>query len=157
MADDPHGIEAPAGRDAGEVEKEALIAAYKRLLQAFLDRRPSGTRQKLAHALKTHKSFISQITNPAYSVPLPETHVETIMKICHFTVEERQEFLDAYAAAHPRRSKALAKRPRRQAGPTRKLTIDVPVFADPKVQEEVERLITAMAKQVITFARRSKL
>ena len=156
MADAPPGIDDLVGPDVSEAEKEALIAAYKRMLQAFLDRRPSGTRQKLAHALKTHKSFVSQITNPAYSVPLPETHVETIMAICHFTAEERQAFLAAYAAAHPRRSKALGKRPRRQTGPTRKLTIDVPVFANPKVQDEVERLITAMAKQVIAFARRTK-
>jgi hypothetical protein len=40
------------------------VRAYERLLQTYLDRRPSGTRQEIALALGKHKSFISQIANP---------------------------------------------------------------------------------------------
>jgi hypothetical protein len=45
--------------------------------------------------LGTHKSFISQITNPTYRVPVPARHVAAIMRICHFVPEERRAFLDA--------------------------------------------------------------
>ncbi|MCG8508733.1 MAG: hypothetical protein MI741_05835 [Rhodospirillales bacterium] len=144
-----------ANPDALDQEKTVLIAEYKRLLQSFLDRRPSGTRLKIADALQTHKSFVTQITNPAYSVPLPETHVETIMAICHFTQEERQEFLKAYADAHPRRSEAL-RRGRRKPRVSKRLTIDIPDFKDPGLQRQVEATITAMAEQVIRLAKRNR-
>jgi hypothetical protein len=49
--------------------RDDAVRSYKRLLQAYLDRRPSGTRQKIALALGKHKSFISQIANPAYPAP----------------------------------------------------------------------------------------
>ena len=49
----------PAGRDDA-------VAAYKQILRECIDRRPSGTRQKIALALGKHKSFVSQMTNPAY-------------------------------------------------------------------------------------------
>lgn len=144
-----------ANADSLDQEKTTLIAEYKRLLQAFLDRRPSGTRLKIADALQTHKSFVTQITNPAYTVPLPETHVETIMAICHFTQEERQEFLKAYSDAHPRRSKAL-RRGRRKPRVSKRLTIDIPDFKDPGLQRQVEATITAMAEQVIRLAKRNR-
>ena len=69
-----------------------------------MDNRPSGTRQRLAGALGKNRSFVSQITNPAYATPIPARHIETIFEICHFSPDERQPFLDAYAAAHPRRT-----------------------------------------------------
>ena len=54
-----------AGRDAGEL---GAMAEYKGILQRLLDNRPSGTRQRLAHALGKNRSFITQITNPSYGV-----------------------------------------------------------------------------------------
>ncbi len=95
-------------------EPDHAVAAYKRLLKAYLDRRPSGTRQKVAEALGTHKSFVSQITNPNYRVPLPAQHVGTIAKICHLSPEEMREFLAAYREAHP--SQAPAAREDRATG-----------------------------------------
>ena len=41
------------------------VAEYKTILKEYIDRRPSGMRQKLATALGKHKSFISQITGPS--------------------------------------------------------------------------------------------
>ena len=41
------------------------VSAYKRMLLGVIDRRPSGTRQRLATALAKNRSFVSQITNPA--------------------------------------------------------------------------------------------
>ncbi len=80
-----------------------LVADYKRLLRAVLDSRPSGTRQRLAEAIGKNRSFISQITNPAYPTPIPAEHVERILDLCHVTGRERERFLAAYQRAHPRR------------------------------------------------------
>ena len=73
--------------------REDLVRAYKQHLQACIDRRPSGTRQKIAGALGKHKSFVSQITNPAYPSPVPPHHLTTIFEICHFSAEERSAFM----------------------------------------------------------------
>ena len=69
------------------------IAAYKTILKEYIDRRPSGLRQKLAAALGKHKSFISQITGPSYAMPIPVAHLQTIFDICHFSPTERKNFL----------------------------------------------------------------
>ncbi|MDB5362474.1 MAG: hypothetical protein JWO51_3771 [Rhodospirillales bacterium] len=81
------------------------VAAYKIVLQQVLDNRPSGTRQRLASALGKNRSFISQITSPAYAVPIPQRHLETIFEICHFPPEDKRRFLELYHRAHPRRGK----------------------------------------------------
>ena len=56
----------------------SAIAAYKNLVKAVLDLRPSGTRQRLAVALGKNRSFVSQIANPAYPMPIPAQHLETL-------------------------------------------------------------------------------
>ena len=53
-------------------------------------------------ALGKNRSFVSQITNPAYATPIPAQHLETIFEICHFS---------------PRRARALPRRLSR--GPSR--------------------------------------
>ena len=90
------------------------VAAYKVILKEYIDRRPSGLRQKLATALGKHKSFISQITGPSYAMPIPVQHLATIFDICHFSPAERKAFLAAYAAAHPNalRRRAASRNPR---------------------------------------------
>lgn len=79
------------------------VAAYKSILADVIDRRPSGTRQRLAAALAKNRSFVSQITNPAYAVPIPAAHLDAIFEICHFSAAEKRDFLTAYQAAHPKR------------------------------------------------------
>ena len=76
------------------------IATYKTILRDAIDRRPAGMRARIALALGKHKSFVSQLTNPIYPMPLPARHVETIFEICHFSPEERRAFLKAYERAH---------------------------------------------------------
>lgn len=83
---------------------EDLIKAYKLLLSSIIDKRPSGTRQRLADALGKHRSFISQITSIAYPTPVPERHLATIFSLCHFSADEQKAFLVAYDAAHPDRA-----------------------------------------------------
>lgn len=88
------------------------VQTYKRVLQEVLDRRPSGTRQRLAQALERNRSFVTQIANPSYSVPIPAPHVATIFEVCHFSAAERAAFLEAYRRAHPRSLSAVPQRPR---------------------------------------------
>lgn len=83
---------------------EDLIKTYKLLLSSIIDKRPSGTRQRLADTLGKHRSFISQITSIAYPTPVPEKHLAAIFSLCHFSSEEQKAFLAAYDAAHPDRA-----------------------------------------------------
>src|ERR1700746_20410 len=79
------------------------VAAYKSILQAVINNRPSGTRQRIASAIGKNRSFVSQITNPIYPTPIPAQHLETIFSICHFSAAERETFLQVYRRAHPGR------------------------------------------------------
>ena len=130
-------------------EAGQAVAAYKRLLKTYLDRRPSGTRQRIAEALGTHKSFVSQITNANYRVPLPAQHVETIFKICHFSAEEKRVFLEAYHSAHP--SQAVLVEDGAPGG-RRTLEIEVPAFRSAERQAEVIEAIQEMASRMISLA-----
>ncbi|MCG8691140.1 MAG: hypothetical protein MI806_08015 [Minwuiales bacterium] len=130
-------------------QTDRAVMAYKELLRTYIDRRPSGTRQRIATALGTHKSFVSQITNPAYRVPLPAQHVAAIFRICHFSPEEKAAFLEAYRAAHPNQAETLDGD--RIAG-ARVLEIEVPPFADPERQRQVADAIREMAEKMIALA-----
>ena len=134
-------------------DKDERIAAYKALMRDAIDRRPSGMRLKIATAIGKHKSFVSQITNPAYPVPIPARHLETIFKICHFSPEERDSFLAAYGAAHPGQSDAAEPAPGRPpAGKI--LEIELPAFKDADTAREVEQAIQEMAARLIALAAR---
>ena len=94
---------------AGEV---SAVAEYKRIFKEVLDSRPSGMRIRLAHAIGKNRSFVSQISNPAYPVPVPFQHLNTIFDVCHFPPHTKAAFLKAYTRAHPRRMGRLAAIPR---------------------------------------------
>ena len=79
---------------------DEAIRAYKLLLANVLDTRPSGARQRLADALGKHRSFITQITSPTYTTPIPQKHLATIFAVCHFSPAERDAFIAAYRKAH---------------------------------------------------------
>ncbi len=143
MAQRPDGN---GGRSSSAAAEQ--VAAYKVILKEYIDRRPSGLRQKLATALGKHKSFISQITGPSYAMPIPVQHLATIFDICHFSLVERKAFLAAYAAAHPnalRRASGVAE-PARKGNKT--LSIEVPVLGDAAKQKEAEDLIQQFARKV---------
>jgi hypothetical protein len=148
-----------SGADPDKAEDP--IGLYKRLLRTYLDRRPSGTRQRIATAIGTHRSFVSQITNPGYRVPLPAQHVATIMAVCHFSPEERAAFLAAYEAAHPGQLIGLAEPEHRSegvpaGGPDREamrgVWIPLPAFADPVQAMRVTQSIHAAAAAIIAVA-----
>jgi hypothetical protein len=123
--------------------KENPVAEYKEILRQVLDRRPSGTRQRLAAVLGKNRSFISQISNPAYAVPVPLPHVDRIFEVCHFSPTERAAFMDAYARAHPRRLRAAP-----EDEPARVISVLVPDLGDPARNAQLERLINEFARRV---------
>ena len=122
------------------------IATYKAMLRDYIDRRPAGMRARIAAAIGKHKSFVSQLTNPIYPMPVPARHVSTILEICHFSAEERKAFLKAYAHAHPA-SAALPDegRPLRRR---KVLSLEIPVLRDPRKQRALEALIRQFVERV---------
>jgi hypothetical protein len=127
------------GPEAGDA-----VAEYKRILQRVLENRPSGTRQRLAAALEKNRSFISQITSPAYAVPIPAIHLDTIFEICHFPPEEKKHFLDAYGRAHARRLKTV-----KEARRLRSHTIYLPDLGDESRNRQLEKLVANFITELI--------
>ena len=130
-----------------ERERIDSVGAYKGVLKRVLDTRPSGTRHRLAIALGKNRSFISQIANPVYAVPIPVQHLETIFEICHFTAADRREFLAAYAEAHPRRLDVV-----RKAAGTRKLILTVPDLGDARRNRLLDETIAEIARRLARFS-----
>ncbi|MBV8185920.1 MAG: hypothetical protein JOY64_07250 [Alphaproteobacteria bacterium] len=126
-------------------DSDAMVA-YKTILKRVLDNRPSGTRQRLARALGKNRSFISQIANPAYPVPIPVQHLETMFELCHFSQDDRQTFLAAYRRAHPRRL-ALVHTVQR----TRIVSLAVPDLGDAKRNRAVDALIADFVRRLRKF------
>ncbi len=143
-----------ADRPGGE-SKEGLVAAYKEILRSYIDLRPSGVRLKIADAIGKHKSFVSQIANPNYPVPVPGRHVGTIMDICHFSPEERETFRAAYRAAHPHPSRKVKPAGRGGAG-HHTLHVEVPNFGDARIQREVEDTIRELSRRIIAIAQKDE-
>ena len=119
-------------------ERQQRIAAYKMTLRRYIDQRPSGIRRKIAEVTGTHKSFISQITNPSDTTPLPARHIETIFAVCHLSPAERRAFLKEYHSAHPGQAELRKAPPWRH---TRTLHLQVPVIEDERKQKALESLI----------------
>ena len=131
----PSGAVAPRRAEA--------LAAYKSVLREVLDRRPSGTRKRLAEALGKNSSFISQISGPAYPVPVPPQHLPLIFEICRFSSAERESFLAAYFVAHPRHPVAVAAG-RRQ----RTLTLTLTDLGDERRNAALDAAVTETAQRM---------
>ena len=128
------------------VAEPDAVAEYKAILKRVLDNRPSGTRQRLANALGKNRSFISQIANPAYPVPIPVQHLETMFELCHFSQDDRRDFLAAYRRAHPRRFALVHAVPR-----TRIVSLAVPDLADAKRNRAVDAMIADFVRRLRKF------
>lgn len=133
---------APSPPDA-----EAAIRAYKEVLSTVIEQRPSGTRQRLADALGKHRSFVTQITSPAYSTPIPSKHLATIFSVCHFSQQEREAFLAAYQAAHPGKASADGEQRR-----TRHISLTVPDLGDAKQNAALDRAINEFIHKITSIA-----
>ena len=116
------------------------VAEYKEILKKVHETRPSGTRRRLAEVLGTNPSFISQISSPAYSTPVPAQYIERLLDLCHFSRREREQFLQAYGRAHPRRAVGMGK-----TITARRLSLSVPDFGDPDRNRDFDRALEDFA------------
>src|SRR5262245_52113791 len=131
-------------------DKAPLIAQYKTMLKQYVDRRPSGLRGRLAAALGKHRSFISQITNPSYRVPIPASDLQTVFDICHLSRDEREAFLSVYNSAHSMDIELGAVDQRILS----EVRITVPAFHNPILTKEVERMIRDFSDRLISLGRK---
>lgn len=120
---------------------DSPVSIYKMMLQRILEQRPSGTRQSLAAALGKNRSFISQISNPNYTTPIPAEHLDEIFRTCHFSTGEKKSFLDKYHQAHPGKSYSAGL----QKG-SRTISIQVPDYGDHEKNQALEILIKKFAR-----------
>ncbi|MEQ1942032.1 hypothetical protein ABMA32_06370 [Mesorhizobium sp. VNQ89] len=125
---------------------ETAIQGYKDMLSTVIEQRPSGTRQRLADALGKHRSFVTQITSPTYSTPIPAKHLPAIFSVCHFSPQERDAFLAAYRVAHP--GKATANGELRR---TRHVSLVVPDLGDPKQNAALDRAINDFIQRITSI------
>jgi hypothetical protein len=133
-----------AGRD-GDAARKA-VSAYKTILRDWLDSRPSGTRQRLADAMGKNRSFITQITNPTYAVPIPAQHLPVILEICHITGAARADFLRAFTTAHPRRAMAMQSNPR-----LRNVMMSLPDFGDAARNQAFDAALKGLIQNLTTM------
>lgn len=127
------------------------VAAYKRIFRDVLDSRPSGMRIRLAHAMGKNRSFVSQISNPAYPVPIPVQHLNTIFDLCHFPPQAKTAFLRAYARAHPRRIGRLA-----EGSHERMLTLHLPDLGSHKRNAQLDSLLQEFARRLVAIMQDEK-
>ncbi|WP_376702157.1 hypothetical protein RQ479_18655 [Mesorhizobium sp. ISC25] len=132
---------------ASQSGPEEAIRGYKTILSKVIDQRPSGMRQRLADALGKHRSFVTQISSPAYSTPIPSKHLPAIFSVCHFSPAERDHFLEAYHRAHPGKM-SLAAGMRK----TRHVSLIVPDFGDDKQNAALDRAVNDFIQKITSIA-----
>ena len=130
--------------------KGGHVEAYKTILRNVLDQRPSGTRQRLATALGKNRSFVSQMCNPAYPVPIPAPHLEIIFEICHFPPADKRAFLEAFARAHPNRTRRA-----RESPSLRSLKLEVVDFGDEQKNRAFDELVRDTTRRFARFVARA--
>ena len=124
--------------------EEGAVAAYKAIFKAVLDKRPSGMRLKLAQIMGKNRSFISQIGNATYPVPIPVQHLNTIFEACHVSPAERAAFLEAYGRAHPRHAGRLGGVARERA-----VTLHVTDLGSRKRNGQLDSLLHDFARRLV--------
>lgn len=138
------------GRRMNSNQKQLeLIAAYKELLRGYLEKRPSGLRTRISDAIGTNRSFVTQITNPKYSVPIPSHFVHKLIAICHLSPSERTSFLAAYLEAHPGQSELLENTDLIE---TDRLIIDLSGVKDTTQRNLIKQTLKYTAESLIALA-----
>ncbi len=134
-----------------EPAEAGAVAVYKRIFKDVLDSRPSGMRLRLASAIGKNRSFVSQISNPAYPVPIPVQHLNTIFDVCHFPPQAKAAFLRAYARAHPRRIGRMTDGPHE-----RTLTLHLPDLGSTKRNAQLDALFQEFARRLLAIMHEEK-
>ena len=125
------------------IEPGTAVAAYKQILRDALEKRPTGIRRRLADVLGKNRSFITHLSNPIYSTPIPVPYVEPILAVCHFSVPEREAFLAAYEKAHP----GKLARPSPHAA-LRTIELRVPDLGDLQRNQQLDRMLHDFAFRI---------
>lgn len=125
-----------------------LVQDYKMFLAEVISKRPSGIKRRLAEALNTNPSFISQITSPNYRIPIPLAHLPIIIKVLHLSKKEKNEFLRLYHLAHPM---GLSEGYLGDETDEDKLVVHLPRFKDKRTAREVRTLIEQFANRIIAL------
>jgi len=121
------------------IELGTAVSAYKQILRNVLEQRPAGIRRRLAEVLGKNRSFITHLSNPVYSTPVPAQYVESILAVCHFSAAEREAFFAAYEHAHPGR---LARPSARTVW--RRVELQLPDLNNPDRNAQLDRLLQDM-------------
>jgi hypothetical protein len=108
-------------------------------------------RIRLAHAIGKNRSFVSQISNPIYPVPIPVQHLNTIFEVCRFPPAAKTAFLEAYARAHPRRIGRLSEVPRE-----RTIMLHLPDLGSAKRNAQLDALLQEFARRLIAILQDEK-
>ncbi len=137
----------PGARDFELFDDLMPVRRYKLLLQTFLKRRGSGSRQAIAEALGNTRSFVTQITSPAYDLAIPAQHVLRIVELARLEPDERRMFLDAYVEAHPERAAEILGPAPSSGG--RSVTIEVPALSSEAAQRHLEQAIQRVAREIV--------
>jgi hypothetical protein len=135
--------------EAGELS--GAVAEYKQIFKEVLDNRPSGMRIRLAHAMGKNRSFISQISNPIYPIPIPVQHLNTIFEVAHFSPAAKAACLEAYARAHSRMIGRLAEVPRE-----RTIILHLPDLGSQKRNAQIDALLQEFARRLIEIVQDEK-
>ena len=117
----------------------------------MIDQRPSGTRQRLADALGKHRSFVTQITSPAYSTPIPSKHLPLIFSVCHFSAAGARPVPRRLSAGASRQGADLHESGRR----VRHLSLTVPDLGDDKQNAALDRAINEFIHRITSIAGKS--
>ncbi len=134
-------------------ENEDLIGTYKDLIRGYLAIRPSGLRKKISDAIGTNRSFVSQITNPNYRVPIPSHYIHKIMDVCHLSPVERAKFLEAYIAAHPGHAELLNNK---TSSKDNVFSIDLSSVTDDESRELIRRSLRVVAETLVAMSHRDR-
>jgi hypothetical protein len=125
------------------IDTGTAVAAYKQILREALEKRPAGIRRRLAEVMGKNRSFITHLSNPTYSTPIPARYVDSILAVCHFSLPEREAFLAAYEKAHP----GKLARPAAHAS-LRTVSMRLPDLEDPDRNAQLERMLHDMAFRI---------
>ena len=134
-----------------QLQIENLVSDYKTFLAEIIAKRPSGVKRRLAAALSTNPSFISQITSPNYRTPIPFPHLPILINVLHMAAQEKKEFLRLYHLAHPL---GLSEGYADEETDEDKLVIRLPRFKDKRTAREVRILIEQFANRIIALLNR---
>ncbi len=132
-----------------KVESYELVQEYKSILATYISKRPSGMKKKIAEAIGTKSSFVSQITSPSYRVPIPSHCVHPIMDVCHLSPVERTEFLAAYSLAHPGQAELLNQS---EFSGEDSYTVDLSAVKDKKTKAMIKQALKQLADTLITIS-----